>query len=516
MHAELAYLFRHALLRDAAYELQLPSDRARLHELSFHLIEQAFGGRAPEPPPLNAVNPPTVEPHSTDTVAAELADHLADAFVHARLNDEARADLRTSLLLYLRRGAEHAERLWHNDIAIQLWLKLATSADAPEAIYRAALMANLKGDLVLVRELASRAIDLLDPDEDLGLRAASLKVRAGANLRLGKSQAAETDYLDAIETCERAGDSASAPEFRASLAGLYHRTGRVDEAERLYLAAKLEFENANRTEQLGVLAANYAILLQETGRVSQAVECYEEALALVRQAQNKPKEASTLSGLAMVLSKQGDMETALTISEQALAIYRQVGNRLGEAVTMTATGGYLRQLGRMQEAEHAYLNSLSMLRELGSLVYQGVALGNIASLFAQTERLAEAEATFTQALGIHRAARNRRSESYTLLNLGTLNRDTGRFTDAIIRYNEAAVIAAELRDDACRFTALCRAAVAHAQSGDRRRALELWHYATTRTDISAPQVMRDQEHKEMQEVLALSDQAPLNPDERAQ
>lgn len=30
MHAELAYLFRHALLRDAAYQLQLPGDRARL------------------------------------------------------------------------------------------------------------------------------------------------------------------------------------------------------------------------------------------------------------------------------------------------------------------------------------------------------------------------------------------------------------------------------------------------------------------------------------------------------
>ncbi|KAF0240456.1 MAG: hypothetical protein FD180_4929, partial [Planctomycetota bacterium] len=37
--AEKTYLFRHALLRDAAYQLQLPGDRARLHALAFAVIE---------------------------------------------------------------------------------------------------------------------------------------------------------------------------------------------------------------------------------------------------------------------------------------------------------------------------------------------------------------------------------------------------------------------------------------------------------------------------------------------
>lgn len=45
MHAEAAYLFRHALLRDAAYQLQLPTRRARLHRLAFGLIEDLWGGR---------------------------------------------------------------------------------------------------------------------------------------------------------------------------------------------------------------------------------------------------------------------------------------------------------------------------------------------------------------------------------------------------------------------------------------------------------------------------------------
>ena len=43
MHAELAYLFRHALMRDAAYHLQMPADRARLHGLAFAPIEAVAG-----------------------------------------------------------------------------------------------------------------------------------------------------------------------------------------------------------------------------------------------------------------------------------------------------------------------------------------------------------------------------------------------------------------------------------------------------------------------------------------
>lgn len=47
MNAEDAYLFRHALMRDAAYQMQMPGDRAKLHELAVYLIEAATGGRPP-------------------------------------------------------------------------------------------------------------------------------------------------------------------------------------------------------------------------------------------------------------------------------------------------------------------------------------------------------------------------------------------------------------------------------------------------------------------------------------
>lgn len=79
MIAETAYLFRHALLREATYQLQMPGDRSQLHAIAFEVIEALFGGRAPEPPAMDAPASARMRAHATDVVAEELADHAARA-----------------------------------------------------------------------------------------------------------------------------------------------------------------------------------------------------------------------------------------------------------------------------------------------------------------------------------------------------------------------------------------------------------------------------------------------------
>ncbi|NUN50777.1 MAG: ROK family protein, partial [Candidatus Brocadiae bacterium] len=104
MHAEIAYLFRHALLRDAAYQLQLPGARARLHALALELIEIHLGGRPPALPPLAPGRSAPAPPHPTDPFALELAEHAALA--------PPSPDRREARRGYLRRGAMHAGRCY--------------------------------------------------------------------------------------------------------------------------------------------------------------------------------------------------------------------------------------------------------------------------------------------------------------------------------------------------------------------------------------------------------------------
>src|SRR5437868_1708496 len=135
MNAEAAYMFRHAVLREAAYQLQMPADRARLHAAAFGVLEELAGGRPPEEDPLPGVLQLAFHSHPTDVFAAELAEHARIAPDDASLKDAAR--------LYLVRAAEHSERVFQGD-AEALWRRhaaLAAGLERAESLRRAAAAA---------------------------------------------------------------------------------------------------------------------------------------------------------------------------------------------------------------------------------------------------------------------------------------------------------------------------------------------------------------------------------------
>ena len=208
MDAELTYLFRHAVLRDAAYDLQLPGDRAKLHELAFHLIEQAFGGRPPAPPPLGAEAESDDSAHPCDAIALELADHAKLA-----AGEDNASEWTALLKLYLYRGANYAGRRHQSGVTVSAWLQFAELVVGPQ-------------------------------------RGEALR-RAGAELhRLGESSRAEDLILQALDLQEGAGDTLLGTLATLSLAELYSETGRTTEADGLFLRVLDHFRSAGPRRRL--------------------------------------------------------------------------------------------------------------------------------------------------------------------------------------------------------------------------------------------------------------------------
>src|SRR5690606_14622653 len=148
------------MVREAAYSLQLPGDRAALHALAFHLIEQAFGGRAPEPPALDAVDPPKLVPHTTDPVAEELASHATLALDAARNPD---LGLQSARILYLRRAAEYAQQQYRIGATVTAWEQLAALLEGVqrgEALRRAADTLRMIGEVRRAEPLYQQALSI--------------------------------------------------------------------------------------------------------------------------------------------------------------------------------------------------------------------------------------------------------------------------------------------------------------------------------------------------------------------
>lgn len=257
MFAEQAYLFRHALLREAAYQLQLPGDRARLHALAFEIIEALHGGLAPEPPPLENSDPPPMQPHPTDAVADELVTHAK----LARTLDD--GPWSCALRLYTRRLAEHAQRRHLTFASAGAWLELAGMFDG-----RARARALLNAGVLLARTgHTTKALPMME--ESLALfREAGAKRDEGIVLgnlsalyeSTGNVEPAIKHVTQCLEIYKAIGYRRGVPRRMAGLALLYSQQGDLVKAEFLFNECLTAMREGGDTEGEAEVLANLGIL----------------------------------------------------------------------------------------------------------------------------------------------------------------------------------------------------------------------------------------------------------------
>ncbi len=397
VHAETAYLFRHALLRAAAYELQLPADRTALHALALELIRN-LAGDPPGPGEYPGAVPYT--PHPGDALAEELAGHARHAAQAAHADTARLAELQS---LYTWRAAEHAERCYRNDDALRLWLAradLVRGPDLGETLRRAGSAAQLCTRMDLALELFARArATQREAGHD---RLGSLAAGTTASLlrQLGRTAEARAAYADALDLAARAGDAAAAARHETGLAGL----------------------------------------LQETGDNAGAEQLYRRALPVLRQAGNTAAEAITLMRLAIALKYQRKLDEALGLLRQSLELHRYNGNLREQCAVQLNLANLLRDRGDLAGAENMLRDVLDVSGRIADLFSRGAALGNLASVLADLGRVAEAEQCYRQSVTICRETGNRRSEGVSLGNLASVCLDTGRVQQARELYEQALAI----------------------------------------------------------------------------
>ncbi|MBX3460053.1 MAG: tetratricopeptide repeat protein [Planctomycetes bacterium] len=428
--AETAYLFRHALLRDAAYELQLPADRARLHALAFHLIEQAFGGRAPEPPSLDAIDPPKCVPHPTDAVAAELAWHAERAH-----GDSGEPEFPDHRRRYLQRAADYHERHFQLQQALSNWQQLA---GLTQGVIKAG-----------VQRAAARTL-----------------------IAMGLSLDAAPWLEEAMQTFNRNGNRPGGTGCAINLVAVYRDTGRIQQAEALAQAALQSARAEQDRYAQSILTAEIAGIYQITSRHDLAEQAYLEALELQRKFGDDRMVFITLTNLAGVYTAINRISEAESVYHQARDILARNPNKRFEGILLSGLGSAFRAQGRLQDAERAQQGALAIARETGNRREEGMALANLAVVFATAGRERQAEQAFLDALDLHREVDDPRFEGITLGNLGYFYEHAGRADDAVRTYLEAARVAGRLGDLRTQCLALDNLTALQLQAGRPAKALE--------------------------------------------
>ncbi len=318
---ELEYLFRHALLQEAAYETLLKTERKRLHREVGETLERLYPERLEELAPVLAGH---FDQGGDEQRALKYFTLAGDAAARVYANAEAALHYARALEiarrlpgvegtqfihLYSRRGHALEQNSCHAEAAANYAdLESLARERGDQAMVFAALMTRAKiystpnpvQNPAQARVLLEQALSLARALDD---RAAECRVLWNFMLLLVWSGG---DQRQAVAYGEAA----------------------------LALAREL-----NLREQLAFTLNDLTYAYIAVNEWARAWETVEEAIALWRELDTRPMLSDSLSLASIIYLRAGHYERALTAVHEALAISQGIGNRWGQ-VSSLVYGSY--------------------------------------------------------------------------------------------------------------------------------------------------------------------------------
>ena len=420
----LQYTFRHELLRDAAYKIQMETRLRELHQRAVEAYETLYAN--------------SLERYFAELVYhANLAHHREKEQHYARLAGELAASRFASseALYYFSRAFALTPE---EDVGMQYEL-----LRAQEKVYelggdRSAQMSTL----ITLAELVGR---LGDPHKQAEVyllwasywEAINDYTSAGHAIQEAIQFATQKDP-DSPATAQLVAKSHLAwGRFLTALSDYYTAREHLEQALAIFQRIGDRTETARALQSLGTVfsfQANYDLALKN----------YQDALILYRKTGDRRGEAHIINNLGTLASERGNPAEEKKYYELALRIRREIGDRNGEADTLNNLGLTARTLGEYAQARDYYHQALEIYYEVQDRLGEQTVLHNLGEAFYYLKMYAEALASYRQALFIAREIGDRDGEGLTLYHLGNVLQDTGHLEQAEKHYLEALGIHREL------------------------------------------------------------------------
>jgi class 3 adenylate cyclase/tetratricopeptide (TPR) repeat protein len=387
--SELRYFFKHALLRDTAYSMQVHARRQQLHRLAAEAMERLYKDE--------------LRFHY-----GELAYHSE----HAGLVEQARH--------YLRLAGDTARDAYQNSQAVDYYsraIKLTPESDlegryqlhlAREAIY------DLQGkrdaqrqDLSVMQLLAD---ELEDSDKQIEVRIR----RADYLTNLGDYREAVIIAKEAISLSQEAArNRMSISAYRATVSPLYKQgeyEAAIQYGETGMVLARQRDDHPSEGRILNMLG----LIALDQQNFSNAKTYLKQSLSLFREIGDLRGQSMPLNNLGNLSGYLGDYTAAQDYYEQSLAIAREIGDRAGEGYALGNLGWVAGCLGDFATARTYAEQMIKIGREVGSRISELFGLLNL-SLY--TGALGEVRTSLDyaeRALEIARETHDRNGEAWAL------------------------------------------------------------------------------------------------------
>ena len=421
MSAEDYYFFKHAIVRDAAYALQLPSERSARHAHAADVLEAEL-------------SPDELESH-----LLELAEHAGFAAETDPTYDTRRLDY----LVRATKWAGEAYRYAELEVAATGVIEhpASTSQQKAEARNSLATGYRIQGRFDEAETVLSDGLGAAHGFGP-GIKAKLLSALGAVELRKRELDSA-LEYMGQAVTCaEKAGDGTILVRAIANLALIQFEAGEA--ASRDTLARAGEIAKASGDAKVNALVLSHTgRMLHHAADFAAAEKAYREAIDASRIVGDRAGEAVALSNLAELL-RVTDAPGVGEAMTDALKLAREVGDRHLEMNTVGNYGLFLMNSDDFETAEHVLEQSIRIASELGDVHGVVSGLDNLTVLYINTRSFDRADATSLRAI---ETVSDERDVAMIRRTRGVMFAHMGRPVDAAAELSTAQRVAREYGND---------------------------------------------------------------------
>jgi adenylate cyclase len=334
--AELAYLFKHVVTQEVAYESLPFAVRAGLHGRIGRFLEADAGD-------------------GVDRILDLLAHH----FWHSDDDERKRT--------YLARAADAARDAYANEASIsyqERLIPLLSGHELARALVKLGKTLEFVGKWSRAETVDAEALALATELGDPVLQGWSETALAEVARRQGR-------YDEAVERLGRAEALFVGAGARDGAGQVLQQAGTVAAQRGDYESARARYresiairEELDDRKSLGSIYSNLAIVEEYDGDYTAARAHNERALALRTDVGDRWGIGVSQNNLGMIALHEGELDEARTRLEEALRLQREVGDAWMQAISQNNLGNATRDLGDFDAARANYAASLATYRDL--------------------------------------------------------------------------------------------------------------------------------------------------------
>lgn len=297
----------------------------------------------------------------------------------------------------------------------------------------------------------------------------SVFLRLGSILtNLGKNSEGLSYLRKGLKLSEELQDINNQALFKTSLGFDLVEIGKVKEAlPYLESAASMEVSDS---EILAEIKGNLGFAYSSIGRKEEAVSYLLEAVETAKKIKKTKLLIKSYGNLAIAYHRQGNLEEAERLNRECLKTAERENEKKAVMLTLNNIGNIKYEKGELKETIELYSKQIEIAREIGSANGLAIGYSNLANSYTALRRLDEAEVIYSRQIEIDKEQENFGRLTKTYINYGVLYAMQSKFKEASEKFEEADRLCSETENEMDRQYVLLNLSKLYATLGDLEKS----------------------------------------------